>query len=86
MNAIDDRICKLIDEFLEGRVDAVEFWRRSKEIDGASPSAAQVWHQASHYVDDADIRERDANYARDTADRLRWQLQGLKGESRRAAE
>ena len=79
MNPADTRICKLIEDLLDGRIGAAEFWARSRgACDGASPGAMTAWHLASHFVTDKDIRQRDPEYGRVEADKLRSLIERLK--------
>jgi hypothetical protein len=87
MNSFDVRICKMIQDILEGRMGFAAFWEQSKDLpDGATPKAQGAWADASHYVSDEDIRARDPEYARRTADQLRSHLQALGYAPQRAAE
>ncbi len=87
MNKADDQICQLIEDVISGKVSDVEFRQISRELhDGASREAMDAWHTASHYLDDADIRERDADYAREQIECLRRHVGILRGEKKTAAE
>ena len=87
MNNADAQICQSIEDVISGKVSDVAFRQISRELtSGASQEAKDAWHSASHYLDDADIRERDSEYASAQLDRLRWHVGILKGDRKTAAE
>jgi hypothetical protein len=87
MKQADELICRLIEDVISGRVDDAEFRNRSKQLpDDASRDAMDAWHTASHFLDDADIRARDAQYAGWQMDRLKWHISVLRAVQRNAAE
>lgn len=66
------QICSLLEEVISNQLDPDAAIRAWPHVDASkTPEVRWAWEQLQHYAIDADIRARDAEYARAQEEKLR---------------